>query len=36
MHIKHLLAIGVAVIGTPALPSFAAGATLGAPLPFQA
>jgi len=28
MHIKHLLAIGVAVIGTPALPSFAAGATL--------
>jgi len=28
MHIKRLLAIGVAVIGTPALPSFAAGATL--------
>lgn len=28
MHIKHLLAIGVAVIGTAALPSFAAEATL--------
>lgn len=28
MHIKHLLAIGVTVIGTAALPSFSAEATL--------